>query len=490
MSIFKRITNYTKTRRGGATCFSAAVIGTGLLLCTSRAAWVVTPAVTPLPLNGTSVSDDGVGVTASLSQTKLVAGYGGEVYLKFGVSVPKIDESSAPAASDVVVVLDRSGSMSAAQKMPYAKAAIYRLISELGPQDKFALVSFDSYARVDFALAPMTDVNRRQVQRIVSSIRPGSSTNMSGGMEQAQSILRRYSTNNRRRVILLSDGEANAGKTSPQALSQIARDISGAGGVVSAIGMGLSFNEIVLSGIADNGMGHYSFLEDVRGLQDILAKDLMDSRSQFAKSSMFEITLPEGVTLMDAAGFPVHLKGGRRFAIETGQLIGGVERFITLSLNVPTRHEGEFNIGPVHFVYSRDGEQITLPVGESFALAVVSPEQRGEAIASIDNELFKNTWAQNNLGRMRKDFNSYVREGKKEEAQKAIASYGQALRQAEEVSGVALMDTEISAELDQMKADLDDAFVGSPTAQQSKQSRLGKLMHLKSLSEQRLSTSK
>lgn len=490
MSIFGRIRSYTKTRRGGATCFSAAIIGTGLLLCTSTGSWMTMPVGAIQPSVSTSTSPDGVSISGSLSQTKLTEGGSGEVYLKLTVAAPEIDVPGEVGASDIVVVLDRSGSMSAAQKMPYAKQAIYSLVSKLNPEDRFALVSFDSHARVDFALAPMTHQNQMMVRRIVSAIRSGSSTNMSEGLERAETILRRFSQNSRRRVILLSDGEANQGKTSPQALSQIARNITGAGGVVSTIGMGLSFNELVMASLADNGMGHYSFLEDVRGLHAILAKDLNESRSLFAESSTIEIELPSDVRLVDAAGYPTHLRGANRIAIDSGQLVGGVERQITLSLQVPTRRVAEFEIAPIKFSYSREGALTTLPGSGGFALAVLPAERHEEAIASIDDEVLKSTWVGNNLGRMRKDLNTYIREGKKEKARQTIADYSKSLQEAESASGVRIANEELRAELDQIQSDIDDAFVGTPSAQQSKQSRLGKTLHLKARAEQRVVVTK
>lgn len=486
MNIFKRIRSFTRSRRGGAVSFTAAAAATALLLAAGDAAWIGGAAVPPLAhALGTGAAEvQGVRVTAALSQTKLVSGQNGEVYLRLSVETPEDSASQAAGPADVVVVLDRSGSMSEAAKMPYAKQAIYRLINELGPDDRLGLVSFDSYARVDFPLTEVNQFQKGRLHRIVSLIRPGSSTNMSGGLELAAELIA-PAEGRVRRVILLSDGEANQGKVRPQELSHIAHGLAERGAVVSAIGMGLSFNEVVLSGIADYGMGHYSFLENVSGLDAILAKDLRSARSMFARASSIELELPDGVRLLDAAGYPIRGTGGKQIVVDTGQLTSGTERTITMTLRVPTERVGELAFGPLRFSYSRDGENVTLPLPDAYALAVVPQEQRAAAVASIKKEVFKDSWLRNNLGRMRKELNAYLREGDKTRADAVLASYGAAVNEAEKASGIDISDEKLSAELDRLKQDVDDAFVGAPAAQEAKQNRLGKAVFSRSLEEQR-----
>ena len=66
-------------------------------------------------------------------------------------------------ASDIVVVLDRSGSMAADNRLPYAKEAVRRLVRQLQADDRFALITFDSVAVVDTELTPVTDAVRERI---------------------------------------------------------------------------------------------------------------------------------------------------------------------------------------------------------------------------------------------------------------------------------------------------------------------------------------
>ena len=84
---------------------------------------------------------DGVTFSGTLSQTKLVQGGNGVMYLDLSITTPSATLSpSRVKASDIVVVLDRSGSMAAENRLPYAKEAVRRLVRQLQADDRFALI--------------------------------------------------------------------------------------------------------------------------------------------------------------------------------------------------------------------------------------------------------------------------------------------------------------------------------------------------------------
>src|SRR5262245_4924299 len=191
---------------------------------------------------------DGVTLSGTLSQTKLIQGGNGVMYLDLGITTPSTTLSpSRVKASDIVVVLDRSGSMAADNRLPYAQEAVRRLVRQLRADDRFALITFDSVAVVDTELTPITDAVRERIVQRVNAIRPGSSTNISDGLLKARALLQgnagegpplmrrpsadtvagngpdgpasTQSPQRSRKVILLSDGEANMGIVAPKELA-------------------------------------------------------------------------------------------------------------------------------------------------------------------------------------------------------------------------------------------------------------------------------
>src|SRR5215468_8418998 len=268
---------------------------------------------------------DGVTFSGTLSQTNLVQGSNGVMYLDLSITTPAATLSpSSVKATDIIVVLDRSGSMAAENRLPYAKEAVRRLLRQLQADDRFALITFDSVAVVDTELTPVTDAARERIVGRVNAIQPGSSTNIGDGLLKARALLQGNVGERRRKVILLSDGEANMGIVDPRELAKIAASFTGHNAVLSTIGMGLGFNETLMAALADYGMGHYAYLEHLEKLGEILEQDMSDTRQVFASASSLEIACGDGVTVTDVGGYPIDLTAQPGTArVATGQLLGG-----------------------------------------------------------------------------------------------------------------------------------------------------------------------
>ena len=85
---------------------------------------------------------------------------------------------------DVVVVMDRSGSMEAERKLELCKETTELLIEQLRPSDRFGLVSFDNQVKEELPLTPMDADGKSNATKIVEKLRPGGATNLSGALLQ------------------------------------------------------------------------------------------------------------------------------------------------------------------------------------------------------------------------------------------------------------------------------------------------------------------
>jgi Ca-activated chloride channel family protein len=449
-----------------------------------------TPLTMPPDLPGTFVTRDaqGVTLTGALSQSKLLQGGDGVIYVDLTIDTPAtVLPTSVPRASDIVVVLDRSGSMAAENRLPYAKEAVRSLMGRLQESDRLALITFDSSATVNTPLVPMTEAVREQLYRQLEGIRPGASTNISDGLLKARALFEGRAAERSRRVILLSDGEANMGIVDPKALGQIAASFSKHGAVLSTIGMGLGFNETLLASLADYGMGNYSYLEHLATLGSILQKDLHDARQVFASASSLELTLREGVTVSDIGGYPMERSAPPgTVRATTGQLLAAAQKRFVMTLQVPTDHTGEWPLGTItlHYTTTHGAGNIALPQ-ESLRVAVLESARRDEAIASIDKTLYQRLWQTNNLGRLQKEFSNWLRSGDRGKAEEAITQYRQTLQKQEAAAGVVLSSPRVVDTLSAMEHELQDAFSGPPAAQDEKRNRAAKAQHQKSVSGQR-----
>ena len=238
-----RLSRIMRSPRATLFIFATLVVGTATAVLVpqlARSGGGKVPLAGP-PVALVNQDPNGMQLAGTLSQPKLVQGSNGTVYLDLTIATPATALSSVHRASDVVVVLDRSGSMAADNRLPYAKEAVRSIVGRLQADDRFALVTFDSSATVTTALVHVTDAIREQIARQLDGIHPGASTNISDGLLKAHALLAGSGAERSRRVLLLSDGEANMGVVDPQELGKIAASFSTHGAVLSTIGMGLGF---------------------------------------------------------------------------------------------------------------------------------------------------------------------------------------------------------------------------------------------------------
>lgn len=475
----QRLVNACRSTRLGLLLFAGLSAATLLFVTLPQGAL-------SLPVKNSGLKGP-VQISVKPSQAKFVQGGPNTVYLDVAIRVPAPESiKAAPRATDMVVVLDRSGSMQGPEKMPYAKAAIRDVLAHLNAEDRFALVSFSDNAVVHTPLTAVDANARESLNTTVESIAAGGGTNIGDGLNAALSLLSANPSERARKVLLLSDGQANQGITLPEALAQLAAQLPQHGAVLSSIGMGLDFNETVMTQLADHGMGHYAFLENLAGLSQILNSDLSATRHIFANSSSLQMHLGTGVKLLDAGGYPVSQTDAETLTISTGQLLAGSDKHFVITLTMPTEHIGSVALGAMQLHYrQQDRDYLAAVAEEPLRLTVVAPERRDEALGSIDGDIYQQSWLKNNLGRMQKKLGEALREGKKDQAEQALNEYRQAVQDAEAQSNVPLASPAVADKLDDMKAKVEEAFTGGRDEQALKQKRAAKSMQYGAIKEQR-----
>ncbi len=418
---------------------------------------------TPSVPIATSSPDAMVRVSGLLSQTKLLHNDDGTVYLNLALEGPPvIAGAQSRSAVDVVVVLDRSGSMAEDQKLPFAKAAIGELINRLQDEDRFALVTFDDSARTDLTLTPVNAGSRERLRGVVTEIQTGGGTNIGDGLTRAREILRgvERASSRARKIVLLSDGQTNVGIVDPKALNAIAKEISDSQVTVSTVGMGLGFNEALMASLSDYGMGSYAFLEKLDGLDGLFAKDVSETRSIYAQGSYLDVTLPTGVELIDAGGYPIESVDGsasmRR--VRSGQILRGGKKQIAMTYRVSTAAVGPRDLGAVRLNYQVDGAEKQVSVApEVLALAVVPQAERAAVVASIKQDVLRSTWSKNNLGIMQKKVRGWIEQGNDGAARDEIQKYRASASSVASKAGAPVLDGLAESELKKMESQLDDA---------------------------------
>lgn len=496
-SIITRLRRAANSRRIGLALYLTLIITTAVAVG-AAAYFSVSPAnlnaeLPPELSNTTQAANNNsdIALSPSLSQTKLVQNEDGTVYLNLAIKTPTLGTECKriDRATDMTIVLDRSGSMADPRKLPYAKAALKELLNQLSENDRFALISFDSSAVVHSGLQAVSASARESLSNAIAQLQPGNSTNLSDGLNAALGLIQDSPSDRTRKVILLSDGEANEGITSLPELNRLAGQFAGRSIVLSTIGMGLGFNETLMASMADYGMGSYSYLEHLDLLGEILAKNLSDSRSLYAETSSIELTLKPGVHLVDAGSYPYSQDHGNASTvrIQTGQLLNGSNKNIIFTFRAPTSELGDFDLANISLNITTKGKSRNIGAPKNpLRYSVVAPARRDEAVASMDKDMYRKSWVENNYGKMKLTVSEAISRGDKEKAVDAINSYRQGIAKAEKKSGAELRTDRLEADLGAVQSHMESAFSGPLAEQPEKQNRLSKELQLKGRREQRL----
>src|SRR5829696_4981308 len=207
------------------------------------------------------------------------------------------------APINVALVLDCSGSMDGSP-LEAAKEAAGRFASFLTERDRLSIVAFDDHVRTVFGPAPAGDPAALEA---LGRVHAGGSTNLSGGWLKGRKLVERELVQGTNRVVLLTDGQANAGIVDPDQLLGLAQAGAERGVSTTCIGFGAHFNEQLLEPMAAAGAGNYWYVESDDQMATIFQGEVEGLVSVAAQNVELEVRLTHpdvaGVTFLQS--YPV-----------------------------------------------------------------------------------------------------------------------------------------------------------------------------------------
>ena len=416
-----------------------------------------------------------VSVRGDLVQDKILSGSDGKLSVSLTLTASEVEPTASQPIqhADLVIVLDRSGSMKG-QKIKDARQAVLRLIDGLTAKDRLALVTYSNGVHIPFPLLPMDEKHRRQVKGAVRRITSAGGTNLGGGLSQGiQTLLQTPSKERQRKVILISDGLANHGVTDPNALGSMASDAVEHNFSVSTVGVGYDFNEVLMTTIADHGAGRYYFLENPNAFAQVFEKELQSTRNVAAASLELRIPLADGVKLIHAGGYPIGYKDDHA-VIHPGDLLSGQERKLFLTYLIPTGEERDFDLGVFKVDYTSNGVSRHV-VGNSGLILACVADQR-EVVASIDQAQWADQVIKEDYNQLKEEVATAIRKGQKKAALVKIQEYEDHKRTVNAGVGSAKVSENLKSDLPNLRQSVEETFAGAPAAVAEKKKQRSKAL--------------
>jgi Ca-activated chloride channel family protein len=239
-----------------------------------------------------------------------------EAILQVGFTTSAVSDRTDLRPLNLVLVIDRSGSMSAEDKMSRVKQSLLTMLSQLRPADVISIVVFDSSAQVLLPAQRIGDA--AAVRQAIRQIEPGGSTNLHSGLmlgyKEARKNLQRDATN---RVILLTDGIANTGVTDPQQIVRESLTFNDDGIDLSTIGVGLDLDKDLLRTLAKGGRGLFHFVADSQDIEKVFIKEVQSLISPVARRVQLEINYDSQLELEQLYGYePQHIGNSVRIKFD------------------------------------------------------------------------------------------------------------------------------------------------------------------------------
>jgi Ca-activated chloride channel family protein len=184
-------------------------------------------------------------------------------------------------------LIDASGSMDQANRLPLVKQALSLLLDQLRPTDRVGLVVFGDRAHV--LLEPTND--REAVRQAIGKLAIEGATNIEEGLTVAYEVAgKSFKPNASNRIVLCSDGEANIGRSGPQAiLGQIGREAR-RGIELTTLGFGMgNYNDNLMEQLADKGDGRYAYIDTVAEAKRVLVEEVSGTLNTIAKDAKTQV---------------------------------------------------------------------------------------------------------------------------------------------------------------------------------------------------------
>jgi Ca-activated chloride channel family protein len=304
-------------------------------------------------LLGTPATAKQVTLDVALANPVILAGEKQTGYLRVAMTGFEMDDDGDRTPVNVAIVLDKSGSMQG-DKIVKAREAAIMAVERLRPNDIVSIITYDSTVSV---LVPATKASdKHNIIARIRQIQAGGNTALFAGVSKAAYEVRKFLDINRvNRVILMSDGLANEGPSTPAELAELGKSLGQDGIAVTTIGLGLGYNEDLMTQLAGKSDGNHMFAENATDLARAFNQEFGDVLSVVAQNVDIHIHCPAGIRPIRVIGRDADI-AGQHVNTSLNQLYSKQMKYVLLEVELPPGTAGqELQVANVDISYANMG---------------------------------------------------------------------------------------------------------------------------------------
>jgi Ca-activated chloride channel family protein len=288
--------------------------------------------------------------------------------VKIGIQGKKIDWGKRPA-SNLVFLLDVSGSMQEATRLPLLKESLKMLVENLGERDRVAIVVYAGASGV--VLNSTAADQKTTIMDALDKLMAGGSTNGGSGITLAYKIAQdNFVKDGINRVILATDGDFNVGTTNEGDLTRLIEQKAKTGVFLTVLGFGMgNIKDSTLEKLADKGNGNYGYIDSIAEAKKLLVEQAGGTMITIAKDVKIQVEFnPEEVSAYRLIGYENRILKHQDFnndkidagEIGSGHSVTALYEVVPKGVKVPVPGTDALKYQAVSPVKSGTGELLTL----------------------------------------------------------------------------------------------------------------------------------
>jgi len=264
----------------------------------------------------------------------VLAGEASEVITRLRISTRALEGAARPPIN-LALVVDTSGSMMG-EPIDDARNASLALLDALRPEDRLSVIAFHSETEVLLPSTHLAGADVRELRAQIGRMEARGTTDLAGGLRTGlEQLVSHFEPRGINRLVLLSDGVPNDA-SSILGLAQAA----GERGIrITALGLGLEYDETLLGQIAQVSNGRFHYVEESAMVAEVFRDEVLRFERLLARDMMLELRPGPGVQIDGVVGQPVATSGGG-VQIALGDLSEGEERDVIVRLRTEPRRAG------------------------------------------------------------------------------------------------------------------------------------------------------